>query len=408
MIAEIEKALVGALALSQKSIIPVLDTVRAEDFSTLAAQMCFNKIVGLWKDKQQVDIISVCSGDNSLLPYLTSATSDTYAPAAAQYAAQVAKEARARRLREGLNKLAADTSNPDYTLEDMLSLYQKEMRVGRKDPAIKAVLKRVDDCILANKQRGRIGISTGFSFMNKLYIQYVPGHIWTIGGFTSAGKTAVMVQKICNLIVLGECPRIVVISTEMTEEQVIARMIANLSGVHSFRILSGNYHDAEEEDTVAKCRELISLADILIYDDIYTAGDIETAFRKADLQGGIDIGFIDYVQNCKVPDAKSQYQEQADMAKRFQQLAKDVRATLICLSQVSNDVGRGNTDQLELKGAGEWAAVSDIGIMLQRHKTDKYKLKYQIKKNRHGALGEQILEYRADYTRLVEVSNGNE
>jgi hypothetical protein len=75
---------------------------------------------------------------------------------------------------------------------------------------------------------------------------------------------------------------------------------------------------------------------------------------------------------------------------------------MICLSQVSNDVGRGNTDQLELKGAGEWAAVSDVGVMLTRHKTEKHRLKYSIKKNRHGALGECELTYENVYTRLQE------
>lgn len=65
-------------------------------------------------------------------------------------------------------------------------------------------------------------------------------------------------------------------------------------------------------------------------------------------------------------------------------------------------MGRGNTDQLELKGAGEWAAVSDVGIMLKRNKTEKHRLKVEIKKNRHGALGEAELEYVNEYTSLHE------
>ena len=113
--------------------------------------------------------------------------------------------------------------------------------------------------------------------------------------------------------------------------------------------------------------------------------------------------FIDYVQNCKWAEAKSQYQEQSEMAKRLQALAKDVRATIICLSQVSNEVGRGGTDQLELKGAGEWAAVSDMSVMLKRNSKEKYQLKYMVKKNRHGALDECVMEFKNDFTRLEEV-----
>ena len=265
------------------------------------------------------------------------------------------------------------------------------------------MLKRVNAYTKKNKERGQFGIKTGFKLHEQNYIRYVPGHIWTIGGFTSVGKTATMVQMICNIISSGGDHSIIVISTEMTEEQVVARIIANFTGVHSMRILSGNFHTAEEEDAVAAVKSSLEGLKLTIYDDIYRLEEIETAFRKADLQGGVDVGFIDYVQNCKWPEAKSQYQEQSEMAKRFQALAKEVRATLICLSQVSNDVGRGNTDQLELKGAGEWAAVSDVGIMLNRHKTEKYKMKQTIKKNRHGALGECEMEYKADFTRLEEL-----
>jgi replicative DNA helicase len=235
--------------------------------------------------------------------------------------------------------------------------------------------------------------------MDDLYIQYVPGHIWTIGAYTSVGKTAVMTQKLRNLLHSNKNPRIVIISTEMTEEQMIGRIIANFTAIPSVKILSGNLTGPEEIE-VAKCEKFIATKNLTVYDDVYTLGEIETVFRKAELKGGVDIGFIDYVQNCQVPEAKSEYQEQSTLAKRIQKLAKDVRATIVCLSQVSNDVGRGNTNNLELKGAGEWAAVSDVGVMLYRGKENKYMMKYSIKKNRHGQLHDEAFLYTNNWTRL--------
>jgi replicative DNA helicase len=283
-----------------------------------------------------------------------------------------------------------------------MELYKHEMKSGKKDPVINAVMARMEKIISKNKQSGRVGFSTGFDVHKNIYYRYYPGHIWTIGGFTSVGKTAVMVQKICNMITDTEQPKILVISTEMAEEQVVSRIIANFTGIHSMRILNGNFHSAEEQESAEEVKRNLKMYPISIYDDIYQLTDIETAIRKADLQGGVNVVFIDYVQNCKWSEAKSQYHEQAEMAKRFQSLAKETKSTIICLSQVSNDVGRGNTDQLELKGAGEWAAVSDFSAMLTRNKLHKYLLKYTIKKNRHGALGECELEFKNDYTRIEE------
>jgi replicative DNA helicase len=208
-----------------------------------------------------------------------------------------------------------------------------------------------------------------------------------------------MTQKLRNLLQNKNNPRIVIISTEMTEEQMVGRIVANFTGVPSVKILSGSL-TASEEVEVEKCLRFISTKNLTVYDDVYTLGEIEAVFRKAELKGGVDVGFIDYVQNCQVPEAKSEYQEQSTLAKRVQKLAKDVRATIVCLSQVSNDVGRGNTSNLELKGAGEWAAVADIGIMLYRRKENKYLIKYSIKKNRHGQLHDEAFIYTSNWTRL--------
>ena len=403
MNSKIESALVGSLLVAPEKIITVADRVKPTDFQDVKAQTAYSAIVGEWRQRKPVDVISIAAVIPALAVYLANATNDAFPASINNFAYEISESARERRIRAGLEAAAISGARPDNMLADILALYQHELSPGKKSPEIKKVLERVENHIQKNKKNGRIGFRTGFRLHESNYIRYVPGHIWTVGGFTSTGKTAVMVQKICNLITEGETPKILVVSTEMTEEQVVSRIVANFTGVHSMRILTGNFHNAEEENNVETVKEQLKNYPLAIYDDIYKLDEIETAFRRADLQGGVNIGFIDYVQNCRHQEAKSQYQEQSEIAKRLQQMAKDVRATVICLSQVSNDVGRGNTDQLELKGAGEWAAVSDLGIMLLRHKTEKHRLKYQIKKNRHGALAEADMEYKNEYTRIAEV-----
>lgn len=397
-----EQALIGSILHAPDKLVHIIDTVRPEDFTDLAAQKAYVAAVGLWRAKKQVDLVTVASVDISLASYLAEASSKGAAIAIKDYAGQIALSSKERRVSQALHGLINSKSPVKAKLDEILSLYQREMFVDRKNPDMASVVNRFNKKVQENRKRKSMGVPTGFGFLEELYIQYVPGHIWTMGGFTSAGKTATMVQKICNLIAMDKTPSVVVISTEMTEEQVISRILANFTGIHSQRILAGNFRQGEEE-YVEEYKKLLMDKPVYIYDDVYTLGEIETVFRKADLQGGVDVGFIDYVQNCKVPDAKTEYQEQSTLAKRFQKLAKDVRTTLICLSQVSNDVGRGNTDNLELKGAGEWAAVSDLGIMLRRNANDEYALLYSVKKNRHGAKHDHHLEYKADYTRLEPI-----
>ena len=398
---QLESALIGALLVKPEKIIDISDKLKPTDFVSEKAMSAYIAIVDEYRKGSPVNIVTISSRLPALGMYLAAVTSDAFPPGIEKFSREISQRAKTRRVRAGL-EAATKEESPESMLSLAMLIYNHEMSEGKKDPNIKAVLSRFNKVVKNNKSRDMMGFSTGFNVHDKLYYRYFPGHIWTIGGFTSVGKTAVMVQKICNMISSGENPSILIVSTEMSEEQVVSRIISNFTGIHSLRILSGNYRDAEENDRSDLIREHLKELPIRIYDDIYELDDIETAFRRAELQGGVNIGFIDYVQNCRWSGAKSEYQEQAYMAKRLQSLAKQTKSTIICLSQVSNEVGRGNTDQLELKGAGEWAAVSDFGVMLRRHPSEKHRLKYCIKKNRHGALGECNLSFMDEYTRLQE------
>lgn len=401
---KIEEALVGSLLVDPDKVVAVADTVALTDFTDERAQLAYGAILDIWKSRQPVSLLTVygrlqnCNGIGS---YLSGASSCAFPPSVRQFAAEIAEAARCRRVRTAIEAASrAETSSA--ILSEVMAVYRCEMKPGKKVPCSKDVISRFSDIVKKNREKGDVGFSTGFRSLDSVYARFCPGHIWTIGGFTSVGKTATMVQMVCNAISGGESPSIVIISTEMTESQVVARIISNFTAIPTFRVLSGKYHSAEEEDSVERVKEALTGCRFELHDDIYQLSEIEAALHKADLRGGVDIAVIDYVQNCRWAEAKSQYQEQSEMAKRFQALAKDVNATLICLSQVSNDVGRGNTDQLELKGAGEWAAVSDYGVMLSRHKTERHRLKFELKKNRHGALTNFELEYKNEYTSLGE------
>jgi replicative DNA helicase len=401
MTAQLETALVGSLLADPDKLISASEIVKPTDFTDHRACLAYSTIMETWQSKSPVSLVTIAAKIPALSVFLAQASGQSFPPSVPHFSQEIAEAARLRRIKAGI-EAAMQEKSADEILADIMGVYRHEMKSGKKSPAIGDIMKRVEGVVATNRKVGKVGFATGLQTLESNYIRLAPGHIWTIGGYTSVGKTATMVQMVCNLLSGGENPAILIISTEMTEEQIVARIVSNFSGIPSFRILAGNYHDAEEQDRADSIKRHLMQAKLSIYDDIYRLDEIETAFHKADLQGGVNVGVIDYVQNCRWPDAKSQYQEQSEMAKRFQALAKDVRATLVCLSQVSNDVGRGNTDQLELKGAGEWAAVSDVGIMLKRHKTEKHRLLMEVKKNRHGALCETELEYVNCYTSLKE------
>lgn len=399
---KIEQALVGGLLQKPDKFIEISSIIKAEDFSCKKAMQSYLTAQNLWQEKKVVDLLSVAAVDMTLATYLSEALNIGTPIGLPSHAQTIANNAKKRRIISSLKKSLSETQQVDDLLTDILNLYQQEMTVSVKNPEIRAVVKRFNDHVVQNKKRKTMGVPTGYDFLDQLFVQYVPGQTWVIGAYTSVGKTAMMVQKVCNLLVMNSSPSIIIISTEMTEQQLVARIIANLTSIHSARILSGNFHTGEEEE-VSRTLDLLKSKSLKIYDDIYAINEIESALRKADLQGGVDVVWIDYVQNCRVPEAANEYQAGSILAKRLQKLAKDTNCCIIGLSQISNSVARGATDQLEFKGAGEWAAVADIGIHLQKKKESKHILRYLIKKNRHGGLHNHSFEYKMDFTRLEAI-----
>ena len=248
-----------------------------------------------------------------------------------------------------------------------------------------------------NRKRGFIGTDTGIKFFQDLGIEFVPGQIWMIGGFTSVGKTATMIEMLSR-IYENRNPKGIVISTEMVESAVIGRYIANKTGINARVINSGRMLPNHREIADAR-RDELREKDLKIVDYIKNIEQIENIVRMSE---GVDFVFVDFIQNIRKQGARSKYEESSQVAIDLQNLAKDCNTCIICLSQLTLSQSEG--DAISYKGAGELGEAADIGIHLKASNKDEKRLMVKIKKNRHGAKGEFILEYINNWTSLQKAT----
>jgi replicative DNA helicase len=395
----VEQALVGSLLLNPKRIPEVVDLVNTADFTDSTARKCYENLCHLWKSGEHIDNTTVLMKDIKLAAWVAESTSNGSPLGALRYAQDIAEASRERRILNQINQIR-QTKGADEKLERLLRICHDERAEIKKDPSIKAVLSRFRKHTAINKKRGSIGASTGIMGLQRKNIEYAGGHIWVVGGWTSTGKTAVMIEKVRKLLRADRA--VGIISTEMTEYQVMSRILSSQTGVSGYRILTQGYHNGEQE-LVDPTMQQLENKNLVIWDNIYDIGKIETAARRARAANGLDVLFIDYVQNCRVQGLVRSYDVQSTLAKQLQELAKALDITIVCLSQVSNIVGRGDVDQAEFKGAGEWSAVADISVMLRRSKDDETILLYEVAKNRHGPLTEFKLQFAGNFSRLEEI-----
>jgi replicative DNA helicase len=403
-----ESILVGTI-LHHPDLFPeIASIVKARDFQTTGGKESWLKVCECFSTDNKdfyVKVIMGLTGD--VRQWAMSASSETIpSPSSAErIAKKVADISKRKRLAASLKAIALKAeengSNADWILEDMLSAYNMEMGEVEGDIRIPAVLERFNERQAKNQAKGGLGLRTGFDGFQNDYLVYQPGHLWVVGGWTSTGKSAYMIEGINRFLLENPAGKVAVFSTEMTEEQNVARILANRTGVNANVILSGqmlpNHIDRVEQE-----KKWLLKQNLYIHAKFRNIDDIMAQCRKLKFAGGIDLIWLDFIQNVSRPGTKSQYDMMSQIARDLQNLAHDLQCTIVCLSQLPNSAGKEDSGILEFKGAGEIAAACDVGVLMKRSTTDEKVILFDIRKNRHGKCGEYLLQFDAGWTRIIE------
>lgn len=413
--AEYLESILIATVLAYPDTYPVVSgIVKPTHFQTASAMNCWAAITGHWPkakgDRAELQVLVYTSLPSQAdKEWFFDVITDTIPVphAAEQYAARVADMAKTRRIHADMTAISAkyrdSVSGSDALLADISYLLQKETGETDGDVSITAALERLEYIQEANRERGYVGKRTGFAMFQEDDIGYEPGHLWVIGAWTSVGKTAYMIEALNRFLDHNQDGKVLIFSTEMTEEQNLCRLLANRTGVGAKVILGGNMFPQHREKVDAH-KAWLAARDLHIYTKTANIDEIMAQCRKHKMSGKLDMVWIDFVQNVYRTGAKDQYTMMSTIARDLQALAHELECTVLCLSQLPNHAGREDTGILEYKGAGEIAAACDVGVLMKRAKEDKSKLLFEIRKNRHGKCEQYLMQFADGWTRIEEVS----
>jgi replicative DNA helicase len=240
----------------------------------------------------------------------------------------------------------------------------------------------------------------------------LPGEFWVIGAFSSTGKTAFALQMLREVLDKGKAA--IFFSLEMSQEQLMHRMIANRSRVPMWKIryqenlTTDDWRDINQaEADIADCQGRLWL-----YDDTYTLAEISHLCRKHRLQGALDVVFVDYLQNLRGSGERRDIL--GDGANQLLSLAKQLQCTVVALSQITTGqamLNMGDNETYSFKDSGGIRDAADKAIILSRDRKEQENgastgvLTVKIKKNRTGTLGEVKMQFDFTTGRIWEASN---
>lgn len=403
---EAERAVLGGILYDPGSIVKVRAVLDMDDFYHSGHQRIYVAMLDIYEDGGTCDIVTVnvcLTGKKEISkvggPVYLSDLCDTVPSSAniEQYARIVKEKASLRRIieqaQEIINKTYERGAKPDEIPTRLSIETTKTIEINH--------ISSVSNQLTKNIEAGYPGLFTCYDLLNKTIRKASPGHLWVVGAWTSVGKSAWLVDYICRTYRHSTVnPGIAIFSTEMSSEQYLVRCLANETKLAGWKI-TDRLMTPDQQTQVDKARKFFNSRNLYIYDNLYRIEEIERAARMIKETKGLDIIAIDYLQN--IWGDGSIYERMSRLAPILQYLAKELQVTIIALSQVSNQHARGESGGLiNYKGAGEIAASADLGIELEREKDNKERMKFIVKKNRHGRLDEAVLEYIHDYTRLHE------
>lgn len=396
-----EQALIGAI-LKDNSILPtVAGIIEPEDFTEKNAEIVYRFCLDKWRSGAPVDIVIAAMSLKKIcnVGWIAESVDIGFVSNCLGYAGGIAEKAKMKRLKDSLSKAIDSAITSNDIIQDIASIGIKETK-NHED--VTDAPTCIDQFTKMRAKGGLTGASTGFSFLDRKHISAVPGDYWAVGAATSVGKSAFAVNMFINFLRNSDS-KICMVSTEMTKHQIISRLVACLTDIPAIYIIKNAVKRPTDLENIAKAESWLSQRTFFVTEKTREIAEIENIVQALDLKVGLDVVFVDYLQHCRSGKHTRQYDILSDVTGRLQNLSKQVSATVIGLNQLSNDAAKNTSDNLEFKGAGDIAADCDVGIILQKNKSDRRKLKVDIRKNRHGELGCQVLNFTKSYAILEEV-----
>lgn len=194
------------------------------------------------------------------------------------------------------------------------------------------------------------GVSTGFKALDELGVEFRARELTVLGARTSHGKTSLLVQLGLNFLKdLQKRSRdglVVFFSWEECEEQILWRLMANLSGC-SVREVEAYCRGETDPDDLLEAEETLKALESrlqLVYRPSWTVTQaVAYAHRLSDTRGPIAGVFADYLQRIPPPSGSFDRRdlEVAAVARPLQELSVDLACPVVAGAQINREAAKG-------------------------------------------------------------------
>jgi replicative DNA helicase len=187
-------------------------------------------------------------------------------------------------------------------------------------------------------------------------------------------------------------------SLEMSAEQLATRIIAEQSGVASYKIRRGDISEPEFHKIAEAAREMQSIPFYIDQTGGISIAQLVARARRLKRQRGLDVLVIDYLQLLSASKSRgdSRVQELTEITTSLKALAKELNVPILALSQLSRQVESRDDKRPQLSDLRESGSIEQDADVVMFVFREEYYLKNR--QPREGS--EEFITWQADMERL--------
>jgi replicative DNA helicase len=423
---EAEEAVLGAVLVNPEVYYDVAQFLSADDFFLHRNRWIWEAFDSLTEQRIPIDFLTVSEElerrsrleDSGGSAYLTALIANVPTSLHAEaYGHLVEETATRRRLLEAANQIARLAYQTDSLIGDVVNDAEKavfgvsERRLTHELQPIKQVLSEYYDRIdyLARHRDESLGVPSGFIDLDRLLGGMQPSDLLIIAGRPGQGKSGFCLSVAKNASQLYK-KHVAVFSMEMSNEQLVQRLIAQETTINSQRLRLGDVHD-DEWPLFTQAVSSLSETNIFLDDTpAITPLQLRTKCRRLHMEFGLNLIIVDYLQ-LMTGDTRmeNRVQEVSYISRNLKVLARELNVPVLAAAQLSRAVEQRADKRPILSDLRESGSLEqDADVVLFIYRPDQYEsdtLKENIAeiivaKHRNGPVGSVELVFRKDLAKF--------
>ena len=423
---EAEEAVVGAVLINPEVYYDVAQFLSADDFYIHRHKWIWEAFTRLHEQRIPVDMLTLAEELDKVgqlaeiggPAYLTALINQVPSSLNAEsYGRIVEGHAIRRKMINAANQIAALAYNEETVVDTVMDEAEKavfnvsERRLKHDLAPISSVLSdyydRIDE--LAKRPDEFFGVPTGFIDLDRMLSGLQPSDLLIIAGRPGQGKTGFLLSVAKNAA-LTHKKKVAIFSLEMSNEQVVQRLIAQETGIDSQRLRSGKLTE-QEWPLFTHAIEVFSDTRIFLDDTpAITPLQLRTKCRRLHMEYGLDLVLVDYLQLMGGEQRNdNRVQEVSYISRNLKILARELNVPVLTAAQLSRAVEQ-RTDKRpvlsDLRESGSLEQDSDIVMFIYRpdqYEKDTVKQNVAeiiVAKHRNGPVGSVELIFRSSLAKF--------